>query len=62
MVIFNVYVRCNNIRDRFFNMSDPEDGMKQVSLDSNAQFMVCKNNYLIMQEDVLRNKIFGEWH
>lgn len=43
-------------------MSDPEDGMKQVSLDSNAQFMVCKNNYLIMQEDVLGNKIFGEWH
>ena len=43
-------------------MSDPEDGMKQVSLDINAQFMVCKNNYLIMQEDVLGNKIFGEWH
>ena len=62
MVIFNVYVGCNKVQDRFFNIYDPEDGMELVSLDSNAQFMVCKNNYLIMQEDALGNTIFGEWH
>ena len=62
MVIFNVYVGCNKVQDTFFNTSDPEDGMELVSLDSNVQFMVYKNNYLIMQEDALGNKIFGEWH
>ena len=62
MMKFNVYVGCNNIQDRFFNMSDPEYGMEQVSIDSNDQYKACNNNYLIMQEDAFENKIFGEWH
>lgn len=59
MVIFNVYVEYNNSQDRLLSMSDPEDGMEQVSLGSNAQYVVCNSNFLIMHEE---NKIFGERH
>ena len=61
MVIFNVYVGCNNNQDRSFNIS-AEDDIEQVSLGSNAQYAVCNSNYLIMQEDALENKILGERH
>jgi len=60
MVIFTVYVGCNNCQDRFFNVSYPEDDMEKVSLGSNTQYVVVNSNYLIMQEDALENKIFGE--
>jgi len=63
MVIFNVFVGCNNSQNMSFNLSDPEDVIEQVSVGGNVQYVVCSGNYLIMQVvDALENNIFGEWH
>lgn len=64
MKIFNVCVGWNDCYYRHFRISDPEVAIEKVSIDGNDQFVAVGNgNFMIVGvEDVLQNKISGEWH
>jgi hypothetical protein len=63
MVIFNVFVGCNNGQNKSFSISAAEEDTERVFVGGNAQYVVCNSNYFIMQVEVaLENKIPGDWH